>query len=191
MDQWVDSGMAGNMDYLLRNREKRYDIRQLVPGAQLVIVGLLTYEHSGHDYHRAVKSKLYELERLLFPSLAENIQPEAVPSTQHIFCDSAPVLERSWAVKAGLGWIGLNHQFFHPILGSFVHPGELVLCDTIADYQSPIKMQSLCGSCRKCIEACPNHALGQPVWDARKCVAYVTHKCIVCQEVCPFNHHVN
>lgn len=184
MDDWIDHGWHGNMSYLERNRNLRYDPRQLVPNAQTVIVCFLTYAHSGHDYHRAVKSKLYELEALLI----EKGYCTAL-GTQNKFCDSAPFLERRWAVEAGLGWIGNNHQLIHPSLGSYVHIGELVITEPVeAPSITPIK--SLCGTCTRCIEACPGLALGQKEWDARKCKAYITHKCVICQQVCPFNEHI-
>lgn len=177
MEQWITEGKHGNMTYLERNRDLRYDIRLLVPGAQTVIVGLLTFEHCGHDYHRAVKSKLYELEAALHPQVAE---------TQHIFCDSAPVLERRWAVEAGLGFIGRNHQLIHPTLGSLVHPGELVINEPIELNPLNLLNPLSCAACTLCVAACPNHALDGE-WDARQCQAYVTHKCLACQLACPYN----
>ena len=184
MERWIAKGLHGNMTYLERNTEKRYDIRQLVPGAQWVIVVLLHYNKCGHDYHRTIKSLLYQLEAQL-----GNIP---LP-TQHIFCDSAPVLERKWAVMAGLGFIGRNRQFIHPDLGSLVHLGELVIrCDvTDMDPVDSPKVQSGCGECRVCIDHCIREALGLDVWDARKCLAYETHKCTVCQQVCPYNRKQN
>ena len=212
MDQWVDAGLAGKMDYLERNRDKRYDISLLVPGAQTVIVCLLTYAHSGRDYHRTVKSKLYELQAALENALHEAglYQEDWVNrEAQHIFCDSAPVLERRWAQLAGLGFIGTNHQLIHPQLGSYVHPGELVVNipidtllqldtwgDGLASIDSPLEQNNsqfsifnsqFCLTCGACVEACPGQALGQAVWDARKCIAYETHHCTVCQDICPFN----
>ncbi len=184
MDDWIDHGWHGNMSYLERNRNLRYDPRQLVPNAQTVIVCLLTYAHSGHDYHRALKSKLYELEALLI----EKGYCTAL-DTQNKFCDSAPFLERRWAVEAGLGWIGNNHQLIHPSLGSYVHIGELVITEPV-EAPAAKPLQSLCGTCKRCIEACPGQALGLQNWDARKCVAYITHKCLICQQVCPFNEHI-
>ena len=184
MDDWINHGLHGNMSYLERNRNLRYDPCQLVPNAQTVIVCLLTYAHSGHDYHRALKSKLYELEALLI----EKGYCTAL-NTQNKFCDSAPFLERRWAVEAGLGWIGNNHQLIHPSLGSYVHIGELVITEPEeAPSITPIK--SHCGTCKRCIEACPGQALGLQNWDARKCKAYITHKCTICQQVCPFNEHI-
>ncbi|MCQ2342898.1 MAG: DUF1730 domain-containing protein [Paludibacteraceae bacterium] len=186
MDQWVAQGWHGNMAYLERNRERRYNPQTLVDGAQTVIVCLLTYEHSGHDYHRTIKSKLYELEALLLSR--QLITPTA---QQNKFCDSAPFLERRWAQKAGLGTIGKNHQLIHPTLGSRVHIGELVLTEqtdwTERQTQETEQVPSPCDNCQRCIDACPGHALGQPQWDARKCIAYTTHKCTVCQDVCPIN----
>ena len=124
MDNWVARGLHGDMTYLERNCDKRYDPSLLVPGGKTIVVCLLTYEHSGRDYHRRVKSLLYALEA----KLKEVFGVDVVSDThQHIFCDSAPVLERRWCVEAGLGFIGKNHQFIHPELGSMVHPGEIVL----------------------------------------------------------------
>lgn len=184
MDDWINHGLHGNMSYLERNRNLRYDPCQLVPNAQTVIVCLLTYAHSGHDYHRALKSKLYELEALLI----EKGYCTAL-DTQNKFCDSAPFLERRWAVEAGLGWIGNNHQLIHPTLGSYVHIGELVITEPV-EAPAAKPLQSLCGTCKRCIEACPGQALGLQNWDARKCKAYITHKCVICQQVCPFNEHI-
>lgn len=186
MEEWLKAGLNGNLDYLERNRELRYDPRQLVPNSQTIIVVLLTYEHSGRDYHRTIKSLLYELKARLEAYAKEHGEELKVADSQHIFCDSAPMLERSWAVRAGLGFIGRNRQLIHPILGSKVHIGELVINNRI-EGKEPVIIENGCGDCRLCIEACPGQALGQEQWDARKCIAYVTHKCIVCQEACPYN----
>ena len=124
MDQWLAQGLHGNMDYLERNRNKRYDPSLLVPGAQTVVVCLLHFDKSGRDYHRTVKSLLYKLEARLKEEFGEDIVSQ---THQHTFCDSAPMLERRWCVEAGLGFIGKNHQLIHPKLGSLVHPGEIVI----------------------------------------------------------------
>lgn len=181
MDRWVDAGLNGNMDYLARNRELRYDPTQLVPGAQTIVVCVLSYEHSGKDYHRTIKSKLFELEALL---------GSAHTKGQNKFCDSAPFLERRWAEKAGLGIIGKNHQLIHPTLGSYVHLGELVITEPMDHYPIVTPHLSPCLNCNLCVEACPGKALGQDQWNARKCVAYVTHKCTICQQVCPLNKNL-
>ena len=190
MDGWVGSGNAGEMTYLERNRSLRYDIRELVPGAKTVVVCLLSYTKSGKDYHRTVKSLLYHLQASIEQYLTEqgeDIAGLVNRNSQHIFCDSAPVLERRWAVKAGLGFIGRNHQLINPHLGSLVHPGELVLNIDVQGCDEAEILNTNCGDCRRCIDACPGKALGLAEWDARRCIAYETHYCLVCQKCCPYN----
>ena len=185
MDNWIAQGLHGEMDYLTRNCDKRYDPSVLVPGAQTVVVCLLHFDKSGRDYHRTVKSLLYQLEARLKEEYGEDIVSQ---THQHIFCDSAPMLERRWCVEAGLGFIGKNHQLIHPILGSLVHPGEIVLNIPVASSSpnSPIA-NSACVNCQLCLEACPTGALRNNVWDATQCIAYTTHHCLECQLICPFN----
>jgi epoxyqueuosine reductase len=204
MDRWIQQGLHGNMDYLERNCEKRYDPSLLVPGAQSVLVCLLTFEKSGRDYHRRVKSLLYTLEAKLKEAFGDDIVSQ---THQHIFCDSAPMLERRWCVEAGLGFIGKNHQFIHPKSGSLVHPGEILLNvpinpDTTSlspkrEFEEIPKLLSgidesigtRCADCQLCLEACPTGALRNELWDATQCIAYTTHHCLECQLVCPYNHH--
>lgn len=188
MDCWIAQGLHGEMDYLERNCDKRYDPALLVPGAQAVVVCLLSFEHSGRDYHRRVKSMLYTLEAQLKEAFGEDI----VSSThQHIFCDSAPILERRWCVEAGLGFIGKNHQFIHPKLGSMVHPGEIIINKPLPISNTPYPISALCADCRLCLDACPTGALRNNVWDATQCIAYTTHHCLECQLVCPYNEVKN
>ena len=183
MDEWIAQGLHGDMDYLERSRDKRYDPAALVPGAQTVIVCLLSFEKSGKDYHRKVKSMLYTLEAKLKETFGEDI----VSSThQHIFCDSAPMLERRWCVEAGLGFIGRNHQFIHPVFGSLLHPGEILL-NAKVEKTPKRKKPEYCLDCGLCTKACPTGALNNPIWDARECIAYTTHHCRECQNVCPYN----
>lgn len=184
MDNWIAQGLHGEMDYLTRNCDKRYDPSLLVPGAQTVVVCLLTFEHSGRDYHRKVKSMLYTLEAKLKEAFGEDI----VSSThQHIFCDSAPMLERRWCVEAGLGFIGKNHQLIHPTLGSMVHPGEILINKPVPISNTKYPISQHCADCRLCLDACPTGALRNKVWDATQCIAYTTHHCLECQIVCPHN----
>ena len=191
MTNWIAQGLHGEMDYLERNCDKRYDPAVLVPGAQTMVVCLLSFEHSGRDYHRRVKSLLYTLEARLKEAFGEDI----VSAThQHIFCDSAPMLERRWCVEAGLGFIGRNHQLIHPTLGSLVHPGEILLnlpLETNTPLPSLMDTYPLgieCADCRLSFDACHTGALRNPVWDARECVAYTTHHCLECQIICPYNN---
>ena len=188
MDNWIAQGLHGEMDYLTRNCDKRYDPSLLVPGAQTVVVCLLTFEHSGRDYHRKVKSMLYTLEAKLKEAFGEDI----VSSThQHIFCDSAPMLERRWCVEAGLGFIGKNHQLIHPTLGSMVHPGEILINQPVPISNTQYPISQHCTDCRLCLDACPTGALRNNVWDATQCIAYTTHHCLECQLVCPYNEVKN
>lgn len=204
MDQWLAQGLHGNMDYLERNRDKRYDPSVLVPRAQTVVVCILHFDKSGRDYHRTVKSLLYQLEARLKEEFGENIVSQ---THQHIFCDSAPMLERRWCVEAGLGFIGKNHQLIHPTLGSLVHPGEIVINLPVITETTPKGHQrdtegipnhlrvhdgfinNTCADCQLCLEACPTGALRNEVWDATQCIAYTTHHCLECQLICPYNRH--
>ena len=199
MEQWVAQGLHGNMSYLERNREKRYDPRELVPGATAVVVCVLRYDKCRRDYHRTIKSMLYQLDARLQNPSAEFFSSSSLSfSPQHLFCDSAPFLERRWAVKAGLGFIGRNHQFFHHTLGSMVHLGEIVIDRAIETIETteviaPIKTiesrfaATPCADCHLCEAACPTGALRNPVWDATRCIAYTTHRCLICQQACPLN----
>lgn len=188
MDNWIAQGLHGEMDYLTRNCDKRYDPSLLVPGAQTVVVCLLTFEHSGRDYHRKVKSMLYTLEAKLKEAFGEDI----VSSThQHIFCDSAPMLERRWCVEAGLGFIGKNHQLIHPTLGSMVHPSEILINQPVPISNTQYPISQHCADCHLCLDACPTGALRNNVWDATQCIAYTTHHCLECQLVCPYNEVKN
>lgn len=201
MEQWVAQGLHGNMSYLERNREKRYDPRELVPGATAVVVCVLRYDKCRRDYHRTIKSMLYQLDARLQNPSAEFFSSSSLSfSPQHLFCDSAPFLERRWAVRAGLGFIGRNHQFFHHTLGSMVHLGEIVIDRAIETIETteviaPIKTiesrfaATPCADCHLCEEACPTGALRNPVWNATRCIAYTTHRCLICQQACPLNEH--
>jgi epoxyqueuosine reductase len=184
MDNWIAQGLHGEMDYLTRNCEKRYDPSLLVPEAQTVVVCLLHFDKSGRDYHRTVKSLLYKLEAILKEEFGEEIVSQ---THQHIFCDSAPMLERRWCVEAGLGFIGKNHQLIHPTLGSLVHPGEILINSPVPLSNTQYPISEHCADCRLCLEACPTGALRNKVWDATQCIAYTTHHCLECQLICPYN----
>lgn len=216
LQSWLADGKHGTMGYLARNFEKRTDPRQLVPGCKSVVVVLLNYypqqmqhstapkiakyAYSTVDYHVVMKEKLQLLEQ----AIVTHYGAECVtPDYQHLFVDSAPVLERRWAERAGLGWIGRHTQLIHPGLGSYTFIGVLML-NMETDYDSPIRPR--CGSCTRCIDACPTGALVNGSIDARRCISYLTIEskneiadefklklsgcvlgCDICADVCPWN----
>jgi epoxyqueuosine reductase len=212
LKSWLHNNMHGSMKYMENYFDRRVDPARLVKGAKSVIVVLLNYYTNktqkdrgapviskyayGKDYHLILKEKLYRL----FDFLKSKMKNAG----GRIFVDSAPVLERVWAAKAGLGWIGKNANLISPEHGSFVFIGVLIT-DIELHYGNRIK--ELCGECEKCISACPTRAIINPkVIDARKCISYLTveHKdaipekfrdnfsnnvfgCDICQSVCPWN----
>jgi len=217
LQSWLSDGMHGEMGYLARNFEKRTDPRILVPGCKSIVVVLMNYyplekqlnsapkiakyAYSQTDYHTVLKAKLNELEK----HICEVYGSESVYSDyQHLFVDSAPILERRWAERAGLGWIGKHKQLIHPNLGSYCFIGILML-NIEVDYDSTIRPR--CGSCTRCIDACPTKALANGKLDARRCISYLTIEnkndiptefhnklsncalgCDICADACPWNH---
>jgi epoxyqueuosine reductase len=203
----------GEMSYLANHFDKRLDPTMLVPGAKSVVVVLLNYFPQqlqtgtnapiiskyayGNDYHMVVKEKM--------KALFDFINTELQPIEGRIFTDSAPVLERAWAVQAGLGWIGKNGLLINRELGSFFFIGELIV-DLELEYDQPFERE-YCGSCNQCLSACPTKALVKPcILDARRCISYLTIElknsipeeyapkllkrafgCDICQDVCPWN----
>ena len=213
LEQWLNKGYQGGMAYMERHFDLRIDPRKLVPGAKSVITLLLNYFPSeqqqadapkiakyayGTDYHFVIKDKLNEL--LAF--ITEKIG--AVMGRG--FVDSAPVLERSWAVRSGLGWVGKNGNVLTRQSGSFFFIATLITdLDLIAD--APFATDH-CGTCTRCIDACPTQAIVSPTEiDAGKCISYLTIElkdalipgefhnkmegwmfgCDICQDVCPWN----
>jgi epoxyqueuosine reductase len=210
-EKWLNRGMHGQMHYMANNIDKRLDPRLLVEGSKSVISLMLNYYPEekqndnapkiskyayGKDYHFVIKDKLKELLSILNEKIGE-IHGRA-------FVDSAPVLERAWAAKSGLGWIGKNGQLIGPRNGSFFFLSELIVDIELA-YDGPIK--DYCGSCTRCMDACPTEAIiGPKVIDGSKCISYFTIElkdaipvemkgqfdgwmfgCDVCQDVCPWN----
>ena len=208
-DEWLARGYAGTMAYLPRGREKRRDSRLPVPGALSAIVVAMNYggrEPSGpvaryargDDYHDVVLEKLTELHRWLDAEVGGPLAGKA-------YVDTGPVLERDLARRAGLGWFGKNTNLINPSLGSFFFLGALFLeVELAAD--APFEADR-CGSCTRCLEACPTDALVAPrVLDATRCISYLTielkgeipvelrepiddliYGCDICQDVCPWN----
>ena len=210
LKNWLNNGFHGEMQYMENHFEKRTDPRKLVEGAKSVISVLLNYFPEeiqsdntfkiskyayGKDYHYVVKEKLH--------ALLEYIQNEIGEVNGRAFVDSAPVMDKVWAAKSGLGWIGKNTNLISKTFGSFVFIGELII-DLELEYDKSIK--DYCGTCTKCIDACPTKALTPYQLDARKCISYLTIEkkgdlpeemkgewsnwifgCDICQDVCPWN----
>ncbi len=211
LEKWLQMGMHGKMRYMENYFDKRLDPRLLVDGAKSVISLMLNYYPSekqnpvapkiskyayGKDYHFVIKDKLRELLHTLNEQIGE-IHGRA-------FVDSAPILDRAWAAKSGLGWIGKNSMLIHPKNGSFFFLAELIV-DIELEADSPIK--DYCGTCTRCMDACPTQAIvGPKIVDGSKCISYFTIElkesmpveyqskldgwlfgCDVCQDVCPWN----
>jgi epoxyqueuosine reductase len=211
---WISKEMHGEMGYMAKNMEKRLDPRLLFENAKTIIIVLQNYfpietqkdkeapvlskYAYGTDYHFVMKDKLKKL--------LQFIQDEIQPCKGRPFVDSAPVLEKAWARKAGLGWIGKNSNLISVEHGSFFFIGELIL-DIDLPYDKPESVRDNCGKCTKCIDACPTKAIiADRVVDARKCISYQTIElndeldenlkgqfenrvfgCDICQDVCPWN----
>ncbi len=213
LEVWLNAGMHGKMQYMENYFDLRTDPARLVPGAKSVITLLLNYYPSqtqintapkiakyayGHDYHEVIREKLKELLMTMKEEIGE--------INGRGFVDSAPVLERSWATRSGLGWIGKNGNLLNKNSGSFFFIATLIV-DVELEYDDPFA-KDYCGSCRRCIEACPTDAiLENKVVDGSKCISYYTIElkdallpdamkdkfanwmfgCDVCQDVCPWN----
>jgi epoxyqueuosine reductase len=211
LERWLKKGMQGEMSYMENYFDMRLDSTLLVPGAKSVVSLLYNYFPDkvslnsevkiskyapGEDYHFVIKDKLKEL--------LSSIQDEIGEVHGRVFVDSAPVLEKAWAKKSGLGWIGKNANLINKNQGSFFFLAELII-DLELNPDAPIK--DYCGTCTACIDACPTDAIIEPyVVDGSKCISYFTIElkkeipadyqsklddwifgCDVCQDVCPWN----
>ena len=212
LEKWLNQNMHGEMQYMENHFDKRLDSTKLVEGSKSVISLLLNYYPSEHqqdqdapkiskyaygtDYHFVIKDKLKNLLRF--------IQDEIGEVHGRAFVDSAPVLDKVWAAKSGLGWIGKHSNLLTKQVGSFYFIAELIV-DLELAYDSPITDH--CGSCTACIDACPTQAIVEPyVVDGSKCISYFTIElkneiptsvkgqfdnwmfgCDICQDVCPWN----
>ena len=212
LEKWLSQGFNGNMDYMNNYFDKRLDPRLLVDGAKTVISMSFNYFPSqlqnqqsykiakyayGKDYHFVLKDKLN--------ILIDFLKNEIGDINARAFTDSAPIMERTWAEKAGIAWLGKNTLALTKSKGSFFFLAEII-CDIEFVYSFPVK--NYCGSCTKCIDACPTQALYEPnKLDASKCISYLTielkdallpsefkgkmnnwmYGCDICQDVCPIN----
>ncbi|MEY3126453.1 MAG: tRNA epoxyqueuosine(34) reductase QueG, partial [Bacteroidota bacterium] len=180
LDKWLNNNYHGKMAYMSNHFDKRLDPRLLVDDAKTVVSLLLNYFPEekqadtsapkiskyayGEDYHFVIKDKLTEL--------LEHIKQEIGEVSGRVFVDSAPVMDKVWAKKSGLGWIGKHTNLIHPQNGSFFFIAELII-DLVIEPDGPI--QDYCGTCTKCIDACPTEAIVQPyVVDGSKCISYFT-----------------
>ena len=211
-ENWLKQGNQGTMSYLERNFDKRLNPQKLVPGSKSVISLTFNYfpprkilkKNSfiiskyayGKDYHFVIKKKLKTLFSLIKEKIG-NIEGR-------VFVDSAPIHERAWAKISGLGWIGKNSLLLNKKMGSYFFLAEII-CDLELEYDTPVTDH--CGTCTKCIDACPTNAITQAqVIDANKCISYLTIEnkneippelsksfnnyifgCDICQDVCPWN----
>jgi epoxyqueuosine reductase len=211
LEKWLNKNMHGEMAYMENHFDKRLDPTKLVEGSKSVISLLLNYypEESqnqntfkvskyayGQDYHHIIKSKLKELQEFMAQEIGE-VHGRA-------FVDSAPVLDKAWAAKSGLGWIGKHSNLLTQQVGSFYFIAELIV-DLELEYDH--RVTDHCGTCTACIDACPTQAIVEPfVVDGSKCISYLTIElknqiptefkgkmddwmfgCDVCQDVCPWN----
>ncbi|HNU58407.1 MAG TPA: tRNA epoxyqueuosine(34) reductase QueG [Aquaticitalea sp.] len=211
LEKWLKAGMNGQMHYMENHFDKRLDPTKLVEGSKSVISLLLNYFPPetqnvgsyklskyayGTDYHFVIKDKL--------KSLLNFIQEEIGEVHGRAFVDSAPVLDKAWAAKSGLGWIGKHSNLLTRQVGSFYFIAELIV-DLELEYDLPTTDH--CGTCTACIDACPTQAITEPyVVDGSKCISYFTIElkeniptdfkgkfddwifgCDICQDVCPWN----
>ena len=215
LEQWLLEGRHGTMDWMERNFDKRIDPTKLVDGAASVISVLHNYYQPiepgddpetgkisryawGDDYHDVMKEKLYLLYHWLEDEVGAEINGRA-------FVDSAPVMDKAWARRSGLGWQGKHTNLLNREMGSFFFLGELIVSVPLAT-DGP--MPDYCGSCTRCIDACPTDAIYEPyAIDASRCISYLTieheaddvpeglrpdvgnwiYGCDICQDVCPWN----
>jgi epoxyqueuosine reductase len=208
-DEWIAQGYAGEMHYLNRGAAKRRDSRLPAPGTVSAIVVAMNYggrEPSGpiaryargDDYHDVIRRKLDDLHGWLNAAAPRAVRGKA-------YVDTGPLLERDLARRAGLGWFGKNTNLIHPALGSFFFLGAL-LVDLDLEPSAPFEADR-CGTCTRCIDACPTNAFVAPhIMDATRCVSYLTielrdaipaalregvgeliYGCDICQSVCPWN----
>lgn len=220
---WLATGGYAGMDYMSNYTDKRLDPRLLMPGLKSIVSVALNYTPAttlrndayqlaayalGQDYHDIVKGKLRQLATKLGYEDALHCKNEDAKKCR-IFVDSGPILERYWAMKAGLGWTGKNHQLIIPRAGSMFFLGELLIDTELPEEEYDSPMTNRCGNCRRCIEACPTQALQEnEEIKAERCLSYQLienrgelsetarqkqgnsiYGCDRCQQACPWNRY--
>ena len=213
LEHWLRQGMHGSMNYMEKHFDLRVNPYKLLPGAKSVISFLLNYYPSGEQEKDAPKVSKYaygkDYHEVIRPKLnfiLGGMKAKIGDFQGRGFVDSAPVLERSWAVRSGLGWVGKNGNLIHKKQGSFFFIATLIV-DLELEYDAPFT-HDLCGTCTRCIDACPTHAIhGDKLVDGSQCISYFTIElkellipdnvkgkfdnwmfgCDVCQDVCPWN----
>lgn len=218
--KWLENGEEASMAYMTNYLEKRLDPRLLVPGVRSIVSLALNYAPAqqlpkgeyqiaayalGLDYHDLMKQKMRELAIKITEQWQLPKQEEGEEPSVRCFCDTAPVLERYWAQKAGLGWVGRNHQLIIPHTGSMFFLGEIFLPFDVDVYDEA--MSNRCGSCHRCIDACPTRAIiPDEDFHAERCLSYqlienrgeltdeakshmgdTIYGCDRCQTACPWN----
>ncbi|WP_255697839.1 tRNA epoxyqueuosine(34) reductase QueG [Fulvivirga ligni] len=212
LEKWLKQNMHGKMSYMENHFDKRLDPTKLVPGAKSVVSLAYNYYPEqdlaqkdnfkvakyayGKDYHFVIKEKL--------KTFMDLVHEQVGAVDGRVFVDSAPVMERAWAAKSGVGWIGKNSLILRKQAGSFFFLSELII-DLELEYDGPVK--DYCGTCTACMDHCPTDAIPEPtVIDSNKCISYLTIElkdeipndlqanmddwifgCDVCQDVCPWN----
>lgn len=215
LEEWLNQGRHGTMDWMENHFDKRVDPTRLVPGSRSVVSVIGSYWHPSHrqmqdpshtpkiakyalgrDYHKVYRKKLKQL---------FSFTEELVGGLEgRVFVDSAPVLDKAWAVRCGLGWMGKNSNILNRGIGSWFFIGEMIVD---ADFRYSTVATDHCGSCTRCIDACPTNAIYEPYRvDATRCISYLTielkeqipeehrkktgdwiYGCDICQDVCPWN----
>lgn len=226
LTKWIDAGSYADMDYMRNHTEKRLDPTLLLPGTKSIISVALNYSPAmvlpsseyqlavyalGRDYHDIMRERLKKLGQSLgWEELAYGADfttKDDNSNTVHyrVFCDTAPVLERYWAQKAGLGWVGRNHQLIIPHAGTMFFLGEIFTNQELC-YDAPARNR--CGNCDRCVTACPTQALSTTPFDASLCLSYqlienrgelsekaksamgnTIYGCDECQRACPWNRY--
>jgi len=219
--EWLDKGFSGEMTYLERNPEKREDIQNILPGAKSVISCAMNYNTDypysiektdktkgwisryawGDDYHDTIKDKLQILINYISSESSDEVKSK-------LYVDTGPVLEKTYGKYAGVGWVGKNTCLINQEIGSWIFLGEIII-NVELDYDIPVPDR--CGTCTRCIDACPTEAIIEPyVLDSRLCISYLTielkdtiplelregidnnvYGCDICQDVCPWNRRAH